>query len=258
MKSDKFNFRRFSEYFALDLKTCFKKVGLSTLLCGLIPVMLLIMVSVMNLGSGDTEIWIIGNEPKDMVTAVASILFFLIAPISCYGALTDKKRGSAAIMLPVSHTEKYASMTIISVIILPLAFCALYLGTDAALYGLFPKRYEDAEAVLIAGNLGISMNYGFGTSYVTSLMPTFFMPWMVSSAGLAGAVLFKKGKGAKTFITCSLSFILLVAIISSTHAGESFLSMDMCSVNLIWVLFQTFCAICCLTYLYYRTKKIEL
>ncbi|MGM9736182.1 MAG: hypothetical protein ACI3ZL_07200 [Candidatus Cryptobacteroides sp.] len=254
MKSDKFNFRRFGEYFVLDLKTCIRKVGLSTLLCGLIPAMMLVMVAVMNLGMDEYGIWEIGNETKDTVTAIASVLYFLIVPISCYGMLTDRKEGSAAAMLPASHAEKYVSMSIISVIILPFAFCALYLGTDAALYGLFPERYEGMVAVSIASNMGISAC----DNNVTSLLTTFFMPWMVSSAGLTGAVLFKKGKGAKTFLTCSLSFILLVAIIGFTKTGSRFLNMDIHSICLCWILFQTFCAVCCLTYTYYRTKKIEL
>ena len=35
--SETFSLSRFGEYFILDLRNCFAKVGLTTLVCGLVP-----------------------------------------------------------------------------------------------------------------------------------------------------------------------------------------------------------------------------
>lgn len=236
--SETFSLSRFGEYFILDLRNCFAKVGLTTLVCGLVPLILLVMVAATNFAVGDPSVWIIENSVKDMVTAVTSIFYFLLIPISCYGLLTDKSAGSTSMMLPVSHTEKYASMVINSVIILPLTFAALYFATDAALWALFPARYEDAATVM-------------------TMLSSFFMPWMVSAVGLTGALLFKRGKGAKTFAVSAVSFILLVAVLGSIDIPSLYNKVNMHTVNVIWVVFQTVCAAICLTYVYFRTKKIQ-
>lgn len=236
--SETFSLSRFGEYFILDLRNCFAKVGLTTLVCGLVPLILLVMVAATNFAVGDPSVWIIENSVKDMVTAVTSIFYLLLIPISCYGLLTDKSAGSTSMMLPVSHTEKYASMVINSVIILPLTFAALYFATDAALWALFPAKYEDAATVM-------------------TMLSSFFMPWMVSAVGLTGALLFKRGKGAKTFAVSAVSFILLVAVLGSIDIPSLYNKVNMHTVNVIWVVFQTVCAAICLTYVYFRTKKIQ-
>lgn len=236
--SETFSLSRFGEYFILDLRNCFAKVGLTTLVCGLVPLILLVMVAATNFAVGDPSVWIIENSVKDMVTAVTSIFYLLLIPISCYGLLTDKSAGSTSMMLPVSHTEKYASMVINSVIILPLTFAALYFAMDAALWALFPARYEDAATVM-------------------TMLSSFFMPWMVSAVGLTGALLFKRGKGAKTFAVSAVSFILFVAVLGSLDVPRLYNKVNMYTVNVIWVVFQTVCSAICLTYVYFRTKKIQ-
>lgn len=253
--SETFSLSRFGEYFILDLRNCIRKVGLTTLVCGLIPLIMFVMVAAANFAIGDSSVWTIDNAVKDMVTAVTSILYFLLIPISCYGMLTDKSAGSASMMLPASHTEKYASMVINCLIILPLAFAALYFATDAALWALFPERYEDTVFVDLVRRTGLTR---FGSSpTVMTMLSSFFMPWMVSAAGLAGALLFKRGKGAKTFAVSAISFILLVSIVGSLDIPRLYNKVNMHTVNVIWVMFQTVCAMLCLTYVYFRTKKIQ-
>ena len=253
--SETFSLSRFGEYFILDLRNCFAKVGLTTLVCGLVPLILLVMVAATNFAVGDPSVWIIENSVKDMVTAVTSIFYLLLIPISCYGLLTDKSAGSTSMMLPVSHTEKYASMVINSMIILPLTFAALYFATDAALWALFPARYEDAVLVDLVRRTGLTL---FGsTPTVMTMLSSFFMPWMVSAVGLTGALLFKRGKGAKTFAVSAVSFILLVAVLGSIDIPSLYNKVNMHTVNVIWVVFQTVCAVLCLTYVYFRTKIIQ-
>ncbi len=250
--SETFSLSRFGEYFILDLRNCFAKVGLTTLVCGLVPLILLVMVAATNFAVGDPSVWIIENSVKDMVTAVTSIFYFLLIPISCYGLLTDKSAGSTSLMLPASHTEKYASMVINSMIILPLTFAALYFATDAALWAIFPQWYDDAVIVDI-----VKRTFRNSPTAVMTMLSSFFMPWMVSAVGLTGALLFKRGKGAKTFAVSAVSFILLVAVLGSIDIPSLYNKVNMHTVNVIWVVFQTVCAVLCLTYVYFRTKIIQ-
>ena len=250
--SETFCVSRFAEYYILDLKHCISKVGTTILVCGLVPLMLFVMVFATNLAVGDPLVWKIGNDVKDMVTAVTSILFFLLIPINCYGFLTDKGPGSNCTMIPVSHAERYASMVVNALIILPLAFLILYFATDATLWAIFPQWYDDAVIVDI-----VKRTFRNSPTAVMTMLSSFFMPWMVSAAGLAGALLFKRGKGAKTFAVSSVSFILLVAVLGSIDIPSLYNKVNMHTVNVIWVVFQTVCAAICMTYVYFRTKKIQ-
>ena len=83
---------------------------------------------------------------------------------------------------------------------------------------------------------------------------------MVSSAGLCGAVLFKRNKGSKTFLTAILSFVVLIVIIAVIAAKVMGPAVEFLDRNLqcLWHCFQTAAAVCCLIYVYFKTRKIQL
>lgn len=238
--------RRFGKYLSLDLKSNITAAGLSTLAFGLVPVIVFAAYALLCTSVGDKD-WMMDIEVNSIIAATASVLYFLTLPITCYGHLTEKRKGTQFLMLPASHTEKYISMVLSSVIIFPIAFIVIYLSADALLATVFPSRYDGT----IAGEL---LDYPLYNTYFM----TVFLPWMVSSAGLAGAMLFKKNKMAKTFLTSAVSFIVLMTvagtIIDKMQHTNHIIDFDISS----WYIFQTFCAICCLTYVYFKTKKIQL
>lgn len=245
MEKEKFNFGRFRKYFAHDLLRCIKQVGLATLLTGLIPAILLFCSVCMFTATGISD-WSLDRNFTAGVAIIASILYLLFMPIPCYGELTDKRKGGNFLMLPASHTEKYVSMLINCLIIFPLGFAALYFGTDALLVTLFPARYEAFAAYEILCRSDAS-------SFTTQV---FFLPPMVSSAGLCGSLLFKKRKASKTYITCAVSFLVFLLIIISIAQTD----IDFHNINGMraWYIFQTFCTLCLLAYIYIKTKKIQL
>lgn len=243
--NENFNSGRFMQYLAQDLKRCVRKAGLTTFACSLAPAIILAFTAWSSSMGGNTE-WKIWLNFSDMAAAIISVLFFLRLPITCYGHLTDKRKGAAHLMLPVSHTEKYVSMILVGIVIFPLAFALMYLSVDALCNVLFPTRYEEALAIAMAQDIGD-----------IHLLSMFFTPWMVSSAGLAGAVLFKKNKGAKTFFTAALSFIALLIILGTIERRCSIPSIFPYNIY-GWYIFKAICTVLLMTYTYFKTKKIEL
>lgn len=247
-KNDSSSIRRFGKYLLFDLKNNIKAAGLSTLAFGIVPVIAFAAYALLCTSIGHKD-WMMDIDVNCTIAAFSSVLYFLSLPITCYGHLTDKRKGAQFLMLPVSHTEKYISMVLSSVIIFPIAFTVIYLSADALLATVFPSRYDGT----IAGEL---LDSPLNDAYFL----TIFLPWMVSSAGLAGALLFRKNKMAKTFLTSAVSFIILM-IVAGTVIDNQHNNYDYIEIKLTtsyWYIFQTFCAICCLTYVYFKTKKIQL
>ncbi|MCM1501615.1 MAG: hypothetical protein NC115_02960 [Bacteroidales bacterium] len=246
MQNKTFNPERFWRYFIHDFLRCIKRTGLATLATCLIPVIMLIGAAICFTSIG-MDGWSLDIEFTQFVCAVVSVLYLLFTPISCYGELTDRRKGSNFLMLPASHTEKFISMVLNSIVIFPAIFSLLYLGLDALCCIAFPSRFEE---ILF---LGI-MEDG------SSSMPLFFLPAMVSAAGICGALLFKSRKASKTFLTCAVSFILLcltMFTISYRCAGNAYGSEPV-DGKAAWYIFQGFCTVCCLVYTYIKTKRIQL
>ena len=167
--NENFNSGRFMQYLAQDLKRCVRKAGLTTFACSLAPAIILAFTAWSSSMGGNTE-WKIWLNFSDMAAAIISVLFFLRLPITCYGHLTDKRKGAAHLMLPVSHTEKYVSMILVGIVIFPLAFALMYLSVDALCNVLFPTRYEEALAIAMAQDKGAKTFFTAALSFIALLI----------------------------------------------------------------------------------------
>lgn len=251
-------------YFTTDFKNIIKEHGLSLLSVGLMPLYIFIISVIFKLGGGE-EGFSVTTDLASVIASFVYIMAFLTMPIMFYGKVTDKKKGAQYIMLPASHAEKFVSMFLNAIIVFPVAIVALYLLTDWALAAIFPKEIEGALISWLGHEAAVlSAEDGNFTLKITGL--NFFLPLMVSSAGLAGGLIYKKSKVAKTFMTCVISFILfqLTVVAVTARFVTKDMVMGMGTDNMFehyaifWYSFQTFCAVCCLVYIYFRTKKIQL
>lgn len=258
--------KRSGRYFIHDLKTALSRSWIITLTMAMFPVLYFLIYAYVGhltqnpcwkIGSHATTAWIYEG---------VAILYFLFVPITCYGRNTEKSKGTAFILLPASDVVKFISMTIISIIILPLIFIISFIAIDHLLFLIAPERFIDGMSLsgrmlslewspLFIFNKNLIVNLGF--------LSGLFLPFMVSSAGLCGAWLFKKGnKQAKTFLTCALSFITLMAILilvaENQGSNRWFTPENVGLMSVSWVVFQIFCALCCLSYVYLKIKKIQL
>lgn len=256
-KSETFNSERFWRYFKHDLSRNFRNNALTVLLTGLVPVYVFALAFIFNTAIGYTS-WSISIHDTDLFYGVTSVLFFLLYPIVAYAETTSAKDGRTFMLLPASKTEKFLSTAIISLIIAPIAFMAIFFGCELILNSAFASRYTGPVYKEVFDSMFAPLTT-VHNSFRIAGFATFFMPLMVSSAGLCGCFLFKKGKKAKTFITCAVSFILLFMIIVSIVDRHNDIVHTLSDYgSWIWLIFETVCAIACLTYTYFRMKTIEL
>lgn len=134
-----FKISRFRKYFVYDLKRQWKNIGMLMLIFSLFPIIfyMLYMFFAALFDGGLMKIFI-GLEidgpaggTRFGVFAVMSTIFVMLFPSRAYGEITDKAKGSEWLMLPASRLEKFTSMMLISLIVIPLVYVVGYFLSDA-------------------------------------------------------------------------------------------------------------------------------
>ena len=136
MVNDTFSAKRFGQYFKYDLRQLWHNNGKAALALGFISVICYIIWVAFSL---------IINGTWQAPGLVARLVFFGIGSIiliyyqtRTYGYLTEKKAGQSWLMVPASTLEKFVSMMIITIVVIPLAYLVSYLALDS-LIGLLDK-----------------------------------------------------------------------------------------------------------------------
>ncbi|MGN0188731.1 MAG: hypothetical protein ACI395_04375 [Candidatus Cryptobacteroides sp.] len=200
-----FDFRRFGKYFVADLKGCAANYGLSLLIISLSGVMTYLISGVLSLCVsghwGSLE-----GEFRFAVFCVAAIVLVVTMPVKCYGSITDRRGGSSYILLPASTFEKYLSMLLNCIVIIPGVFAAVFLSFDWLLTVIDPALERSTSEVfgkvfslIMAGSdelaeltpKNLQINPFSGIDDVITTIMVF----------LLGAICFKKSKTAKTILT---------------------------------------------------------
>ena len=224
--NDIFNIRRFGKYLASDAASCAANYGLSMLLISLMG--LIIYAGTVIMGLIFTGEWS-GPELgfRFAAFAVSAFVLMMTMPVKCYGRITEKRFGSEWLMVPASSFEKFLSITVMTVVVMPLAVCGVYLCVDAILCALDPtcgNGLFSSFKGLIDGfvNLSIATNSDMAQyPALAEFIKQVSCPWLYVDdvIGLfltfaAGAVLFKKNKTVKTI----LAFIGVSAALGSIVA----------------------------------------
>ena len=144
--NNNFNFGRFGKYFVYDLKRQWKNIGMLVLTFALCPVIFYMLYmffaalfdgGLMKLFSGMSidgpSIWVRFGMAAVMIT-----IFVMLFPSRAYGEITDKAKGSEWLMLPASRLEKYVSMMLVTLLVIPIMYIVVYLLSDG-LVCLFDK-----------------------------------------------------------------------------------------------------------------------
>ena len=137
--NNNFNFGRFGKYFVYDLKRQWKNIGMLMLIFSLFPIIfyMIYMFFAAMFDGGLMKIFI-GLEidgpaggTRFGVFAVMSTIFVMLFPSRAYGEITNKEKGSEWLMLPASRLEKFTSMMLISLVVIPLVYVVVYFLSDA-------------------------------------------------------------------------------------------------------------------------------
>ena len=189
-----FSFSRFGRYFVYDCRRWAVNYGPTLLLMSAVPVILYTIILVYSLLF--KQVWATPGETTRIITACIVIgILMLTYPASVYGFITDKRAGAAFLMLPVSRLEKFLSMILNTVVIVPMVFGIIYLILDAVICvvdgtcgGTLFSSVVDGIKVLatFAFDSGAPIHVSMLSVYLNSVLGCLYF--------LLGALLFKKHK----------------------------------------------------------------
>lgn len=210
--NDIFNFRRFGKYLASDAGSCAANYGLSMMLISLMGLIIYAGTIVMGLiFSGQWEGPGLGFRISTF--AVSMFVMAVTMPVKCYGQITEKRFGTEWLMVPASGFEKFLSMIIMAVVVIPIISAGVYLGADALLC-VIDKSCGTPIIKSFKELLDAFISFSFATEgdiqnfpSLANLVHQISRPWLyideligVFLVFLLGAILFKTGKTAKTFL----------------------------------------------------------
>lgn len=236
MENEVLNWNRFWRYFKSDFKAFISRYGISLLVLSTMAVTTDAFNGLFSYVLAGH--WIgIPVSLRFILFAVFSIVLLFTAPAKLYGHLTDRKEGSAYLMLPASRLEKFVSMILITGVLVPLAFGLIYFGLDIIVcmfdhtcgQSMFNLLFLTDFKSLISSSIAapemqawdLYMN-GITSAFTPFLyLDDIFQTIMLF---LLGALIFKTSKTGKTLgclILLGLSLeMILSPIIAVTFAGK--------------------------------------
>ena len=218
--NDIFNIRRFGKYLAADAGNCAANYGLSMLLISLMSVVIYAGTVLMGLlFNGRWAGPEFGFRLFTFFTAL--IVMVLTMPVKCYGRITEKRFGTQWLMVPASSFEKFLSMVIMTVIAVPVVTCGVYFAADALLCAIdgscgqsiitsFRSALDTFAEISIASESDMELYPNLASFIMQVSNPWLYVDDIIGMflITLLGAIIFKKGKTAKTI----LYYILIVTI----------------------------------------------
>lgn len=134
--SDTFNLQRFGRYFRFDLTRMWRNNTKTAILLGCGSLITVLVVGVFGL-LFDFQ-WHTANDPVRFVgfTICLGVLELLMA--KTYGFITDRKEGSDFLMIPASSLEKWLSMMLVCLIVIPVLFLVCYGLIDGFVCAILP------------------------------------------------------------------------------------------------------------------------
>lgn len=212
-----FDIKRFGRYLAYDLNNARNTFGVSALTIGLLPLIVLLFNTLFGLV-------FTGSVPEVAFPVKVAILVFsfiivaISGPVKLYGHITERRSGSDWLMIPASSFEKFLSMAIMLCIVLPVVVLGLFSVCDILLDWIVPI-YGDSVVRQLGGGISQFLTNGndLGLLYFTKggTIASTWMSWCTSVLPFAlGAIIFKRGKAAKT-ILCLIGFNMLLSLIAA-------------------------------------------
>lgn len=194
--NETFQPRRFWQYFRYDFMQVMRSHGRPLLLFAGLGLFYFLVQGLLSLSFSGT--WSYPGQAVriGMFVVVCTVMELYIARI--YGHLTDRKAGSAWLLVPASRLEKYISMLLMVLVVIPVCVWAIYLGVDALLVLVFPAMDQPVAASFFDG-LSTFMQ---GIAEMSGSES----PIVVSPAGMVGLGLLGHVINFLFFLLCGLCF----------------------------------------------------
>lgn len=199
-----FDINRFGKYFLYDLRDAKNHYWLSLIIEGCLPVILFFFFEVFSLlFSGHADPFPTSMHVMPFAFALIGVAFSFSSKV--YGGLTDKKKGSAWLLLPASTFEKWLSIILMTCVVIPLCLAVLLLGTDGILSLLFPGAYGQSISHLIDFNVKKKILEATDGIVQFNIGTLGYLSWIQAVLVFTlGAIFFKRAKVAKTILTLFL------------------------------------------------------
>lgn len=224
--NDIFNLKRFGKYYITDLRRCIANYGLSLLVTALIGVITYLFLGIITTVVDNG--WMSTPLPGRIAAFGVAIIALLInMPSKCYGYITEKQAGSNWILIPASLTEKFVSIILNTLIVIPLAFIAIYFTIDSIIVALDPNLDTSLFGACVTAVSSINEFIAeIGTELSAEEYKAFEMIennvslisgiddcMVIVLSFVLGALVFKKNKAAKTilaWIAVSMAFSIIL------------------------------------------------
>lgn len=203
----------FGRYFRSDLSAAISNFGISLLVFST-------MAATTELFNGLFSLMLSGQWHgmtaglRAPLFIIFGVIMLLCSPAKLYGHLTDRKEGTAFLMLPASRFEKYISMILITCVIVPLFFVVVYFSLDSLVCILDPTAGESLFSMIFKSRFHINFNDFSLNGLPVESFKAIISPWLylddltqTSLLFLLGALIFKKSKVGKT-----LGSLILIAL----------------------------------------------
>lgn len=223
MNNEVFNMNRFGRYLMTDIKNAIARYGVSLLVIATVALTgyLLIGFFTMIVGTGWQSVPLAGRM---FMMIISFIVLTISSPAKIYGFITDKKEGSAFLMVPASSLEKTISMIIVCCVVVPLAFFAVYLSLDQILCLIDGKCGDSLIVTINKGQTILTDAFQKLSRESNNLFPDYSSmasPWMYLDdiaqgflVFLVGALIFKSSKPAKT-VGCLILLSIVLSMITT-------------------------------------------
>ena len=149
MKSEVFSGHRFWSYFKYDAIQMWRNHVKAALGIGLFGLFFYFVAITFGLIFG--EGWDGPNIATRFGVFVIAFTILELYQTRTYGYLTDPKRGSAWLMVPASAFEKWLSMTLMTLVVIPVAFLLVYFASDALIALVDPTVGHSMIASIASG-----------------------------------------------------------------------------------------------------------
>lgn len=205
-----FNPKRFCNYLVYDLKQAVARFGISLLIVGMLPAVVYLANGILSLVFNHQ--WNADPQVAQVSAVIAALIVVaMVFPKKVYGGLTDKKYGASWALIPASVPEKFVSMLLVSLVIVPAAMI-LMLYASNALMNLFVPDFGNIFAGFAKVGNELEGHVNFLAIFYVSLATSILV-------FLLGALVFKKTKIGKTLLCLMLLSFLISFIIARLAMG---------------------------------------
>ena len=238
MTSEVFNGQRFWTYFKYDLTQMWRNHVKAAILIGFSGLILYILGVAFN--AVFDQVW---QAPG----FVARVVVFFIACFALelyqtrtYGYLTNRKKGASWLMIPASNFEKWLSMILMTLVVIPVAFLGTYAIIDGILaladptygqllIGAAKTAVANAQEKIATANSEYSTSWNLGIMVVPLVFSYIFNFLYFLLCGIS----FRKNKILWAFIILFGSSIVISTVMTAMGLQTNYEVDDLAEAEVI-------------------------